>query len=116
MSTNSIGKDTIFLRVKEDYFMQVQSPEIIREKAGLTRYRMAKMMGISQRNYADIVSGKIKIPSGKPVVILIMIGVEYANMPESEVIDLVCTDFGISAHELTVRYNKNRKVHYKNKR
>lgn len=90
--------------------MNVQSPEIIREKADLTAYRMAKMLGVSQRNYADIISGKIKIPSGRTITNLIIIAVKYANMSEAHAVKLICKDFGISAETIEERYGMNKKI------
>lgn len=96
--------------------MQVQSPEIIREEASLTPYRIAKMLGISQKNYKDIISGHIKVPNGKMIIGLIIIGVKYAKMPLERIIELISADFGISEADLVDRYNENKKVNYKSKR
>lgn len=93
--------------------MNVQSPEIIREKAKLTAYRIAKMLGISQKNYTDIVSGAIKVPSGKTIANLILVAVQYAKMTEKEALSLICADFGVDQDEMKERYNKNKKVIYK---
>lgn len=95
--------------------MRVQSPEIIREKAEMTAYRIAKMLGISQKNYNDIVSGAIKIPSGRVIANLILIAVKYAKMTEKEALKLICDDFGIDQSEMKERYNDNKKVEYKKK-
>lgn len=90
--------------------MQVQSPEIIRKNANMTAYRIAKMLGISQKNYNDIVSGLIKIPSGRVIANLILIAVKYAKMTEKEALRLICDDFGIDQDVMKERYNENKKV------
>ena len=67
------------------------------------------MLGISQTNYQDIISGKIKIPSGRTIANLILIAVRYANMTEAQALKLVCDDFGIDPGVLEEKYNDNKK-------
>ena len=95
--------------------MQVQSPEKIREDAKLTAYRMAKMLGISQKNYNDIITGAIKTPNGKIIINLILIAINYAGWSERKALQEVCKDFGIDEPTLEQRYNKNKKIEYKKK-
>lgn len=95
--------------------MQVQSPENIRKDANLTPYRMAKMLGITQKNYKDIAEGKTKIPSGKVIANLILIAVNYADWSVERALSEVCADFGIDESAMKIRYNDNKKVEYKNK-
>lgn len=95
--------------------MFVQSPEKIRKDADLTAYRMAKMLGISQKNYNDIITGAIKVPNGKVIANLILIAVNYANWSEKKALKNICADFGIDSDALEQRYNKNKKIEYKNK-
>jgi transcriptional regulator with XRE-family HTH domain len=89
--------------------MHVQSPEIIRKDANLSEYRIAKMLGVSQTNYQDIVSGKIKIPSGRTIASLIMIAIRYAGYTEAKALKMVCDDFGIDPEIIEQKYNDNKK-------
>jgi len=93
--------------------MRVQTPEMIRKDADLTAYRMAKMLGISQKNYNDIVTGSIKYPNGRVIANLILIAVNYANWTEKKALKAICNDFGIDESEMKIRYNDNKKVEYK---
>lgn len=93
--------------------MRVQTPEMIRIDANLTAYRMAKMLGISQKNYNDIVVGAIKYPNGRVIANLILIAVNYAKWSEKKALKAICQDFGIDEDAMKERYNDNKKVEYK---
>ncbi len=89
--------------------MRVKSPEIIRKKADFTEYRMAKMLGISQTNYSQIISGKIKTPSSKVSTKLVIIAVNFAGYTYESATALVAKDLGISEDDIKVSFLQQRK-------
>ncbi len=89
--------------------MRVKSLEIIRKEADLTEYRMAEMLGISQTNYQQIVSGKIKSPSSKVALGALQIARLYGKMSLDEVVDRLSKDMGISADKIEKAYQGNKK-------
>ena len=108
-SRNSSAKDSIFSRTKRPQDRLVQELERIRKAAGFTEYRMAKVLGVGQRNYADMVTGKIKNPSGKVIIAALQVTILYTSLDPIAVLGNLAEHYGITRHALDDRRAENKK-------
>lgn len=89
--------------------MAVESPEIIRKKAKLSKYKMAQLLDITQINYQQIVDGKIKRPASNVGIGLVVIAVLFSGYSFESAVTLVGKDLDVSIDIIKARAEIKRK-------